>query len=165
MKSILVIIAITLSTVSLRAQVAPAPDFESLEDVIKLIPRDVIKDLKQPSKIETARRTANDVLQNGVVNKTVTFELELGERSAWAGGENTTDKIQVATKDMPVDIGGLDFIVRLWVMMPQDQEAVLDKQRPGAEVKVTGKLTRFAFTAASGKLFLDGDLRQSRLDP
>ena len=164
MKFLFVLTAITLATLSLRAQVNPAPDFESLEAVIKLIPRDAIKDLKQPSKIEAARRTANDALQNGAVNKIVTFELELGERSAWAGGENSTDKIQVATKDMPVDIGGLDFIVRLWVMTPQDQEAVLDKLRPGDEVKVTGKLTRFAFTAASGKLFLDGDLRQSKFE-
>ncbi len=150
--------------VSARTAQAPAkPDFASLKDVIALLPRDVIKDLKQPSQIEAARRTANEILQRDVVGKTVTIEVELGEWAPWAGQDTDTDKIRIGVRDMPVDISGLDFIVRLWVMLPPDQQAFLDKARPGMKVKATGTLTRFAFTAASGGLFLDGDLRKSTL--
>ena len=66
---------------STQAQIAAKPDFASLKDVIALLPRDVIKDLKQPSQIEAARRTANEILQRDAVGKTVTLEVELGE---WA---------------------------------------------------------------------------------
>jgi hypothetical protein len=48
-------------------------------------------------------------------------------------------------------------------MLPPTEQAFLDKARAGMKVKATGKLTRFAFTAASGGLFLDGDLRNSTL--
>jgi hypothetical protein len=145
------------------AQVPAKPDFASLKDVIALLPRDVIKDLKQPSQIEAARRTANDILQRDAVGKTVTIEVELGEWAPWAGQDTDTDKIRIGVRDMPVDVSGLDFIVRLWVMLPPDQQAFLDKARAGMKVKATGTLTRFAFGAASGGLTLDGDLRKSTL--
>ena len=149
----------------LRSQDKPVPNFKSLDEVLKVLPKDVLKDLKQPSKIEAARRTANEVLQKEVVDKIVTFELELGEWTPWAGATDETDKIRVGVKDMPVDIVGLDFVVRLWVMLPRDQELILKKIRPGDEVEVTGKLTRFGFSAAGGKIFLDGDIRHSKIDP
>ncbi|MDH4409098.1 MAG: hypothetical protein QE273_05725 [Verrucomicrobiales bacterium] len=59
---------------------------------------------------------------------------------------------------MPVDVSGLDFTVRLWVMLPPIEQAFLDKAREGMKAKATGKLPRIAFTAASGSLLLDGDL-------
>jgi hypothetical protein len=148
---------------STQAQIAAKPDFASLKDVIALLPRDVIKDLKQPSQIEAARRTANEILQRDAVGKTVTLEVELGEWAPWSGQETDTDKIRIGVRDMPVDVAGLDFIVRLWVMLPPTEQAFLDKARAGMKVKATGKLTRFAFTSASGGLFLDGDLRNSTL--
>jgi len=147
----------------LHAQAPAKPDFASLKDVIALIPREVIKDLKQPSQIEAARRTANEILQRDAVGKTVTIEVELGEWAPWAGNEASTDTIRIGVRDMPVDVSGLDFIVRLWVMLPPAEQAFLDKARGGMKVKATGTLTRFAFTAASGRLYLDGDLRRSTL--
>jgi hypothetical protein len=89
--------------------------------------------------------------------------VELGEWAPWSGQETDTDKIRIGVRDMPVDVAGLDFIVRLWVMLPPTEQAFLDKARAGMKVKATGKLTRFAFTSASGGLFLDGDLRNSTL--
>lgn len=68
-----------LFTPILYAQAPAKPDFASLKDVIALLPREVIKDLKQPSQIEAARRTANEILQRDAVGKTVTIEVELGE--------------------------------------------------------------------------------------
>ncbi len=147
----------------LHAQVPAKPDFASLKDLIALLPRDVIKDLKQPSQIEAARRAANEILQKDAVGKTVTIEVELGEWAPWAGQDTDTDKIRIGVRDMPVDVSGLDFIVRLWVMLPPTEQAFLDKARAGMKVKATGKLTRFAFTSASGGLFLDGDMRNSTL--
>lgn len=152
-----------LLTPILHAQAPAKPDFASLDDVIALLPREVIKDLKQPSQIEAARRTANEILQRDAVGKTVTIEVELGEWAPWAGEEDNTDKIRIGVRDIPVDVSGLDFTVRLWVMLPPTEQAFLDKARPGMKVKATGKLTRFAFTTASGGLFLDGDLRNSTL--
>jgi hypothetical protein len=164
MKLPILIALALLSWCPLATAQAPAkPDFASLKDVIALLPRDVIKDLKQPSQIEAARRSANEILQRDVVGKTVTIEVELGEWAPWAGQDTDTDKIRIGVRDMPVDVSGLDFMVRLWVMLPPDQQAFLDKARPGMKVKATGTLTRFAFTAASGGLFLDGDLRKSTL--
>ena len=160
---ILIALALLLWCPLATAQAPAKPDFASLKDVIALLPRDVIKDLKQPSQIEAARRSANEILQRDVVGKTVTIEVELGEWAPWAGQDTDTDKIRIGVRDMPVDVSGLDFMVRLWVMLPPDQQAFLDKARPGMKVKATGTLTRFAFTAASGGLFLDGDLRKSTL--
>lgn len=159
----LVTLAVLFLTPLLHAQAPAKPDFASLKDVFALLPRDVIKDLKQPSRIEAARRTANEILQRDAVGKTVTIEVELGEWAPWAGQDNETDKIRIGVRDMPVDVSGLDFIVRLWVMLPPTEQAFLDKARAGMKVKATGKLTRFGFTAASGRLFLDGDLRNSTL--
>jgi hypothetical protein len=146
-----------------HAQAPAKPDFSSLDDVIALLPREVIKDLKQPSQIEAARRTANEILQRDAVGKTVTIEVELGEWAPWAGQDTDTDKIRVGVRDMPVDVSGLDFIVRLWVMLPPTEQTFLDKAKTGMKVKATGTLTRFAFTSAGGGLFLDGDLRKSTL--
>ena len=48
-------------------------------------------------------------------------------------------------------------------MLPPTEQAFLDKSRPGTKVKATGKLTRFVFSADSGGLFLNGDLRNATL--
>ena len=159
----LLLLTLLATTLPALAQNIPKPDFASLKGVIALIPRDVIKDLKQPSKIEAARRTANEILQRDAVGKTVTMEVELSEWAPWAGQDTDTDKIRFEIRNIPVDVSGLDFTVRCWVMMPPTEQAFLDKSRPGTKVKATGKLTRFVFSADSGGLFLNGDLRNSTL--
>jgi len=159
----LLLLTLLATALPAPAQNKPKPDFASLKDVIALIPRDVIKDLKQPSQIEAARRTANEILQRDAVGKTVTMEVELGEWAPWAGQDTDTDKIRFEIRNIPVDVSGLDFTVRCWVMMPPTEQAFLDKSRPGTKVKATGKLTRFVFSADSGGLFLNGDLRNSTL--
>ena len=159
----LLILTLLATTLPAVAQNQPKPDFASLDDVIALIPRNVIKDLKQPSKIESARRTANEILQRDAVGKTVTMEVELGEWAPWAGQDTDTDKIRFEIRGIPVDVGGLDFTVRCWVMLPPTEQAFLDKAKSGMKVKATGKLTRFNFSSDSGGLFLNGDLRNSTL--
>jgi hypothetical protein len=164
MKLLVTVVFTMLSLVSfVEAQAQAKPDFASLDDVIALLPREVIKNLKQPSQIEAARRAANEILQRDAVGKTVTIEVELGEWAPWSGQDTDTDKIRIGVRDMPADVSGLDFVVRLWVMLPPTEQAFLDKARSGMKVKATGKLTRFAFTSAGGGLFLDGDLRNSTL--
>lgn len=93
----------------------------------------MIKDLKQPSQIEAARRTANEILQRDAVGKTVTIEVELGEWAPWAGQDTDSDKISFGVRDIPVDVSGFDFKVPLWVMLPSTEQA---------------------FTSVSGSLFL-----------
>jgi hypothetical protein len=134
----------------------------SLEDVVELIPKEVFKQFKRPGEIESARRSANDILLEKAVGKTVTGEVELGERSAWAG-DGSADKFQVAIEEIEMEEGGVEFTVRLWVFLPIDDEGKLNDLESGEEVEVTGKLTRFEFTTTGSELYLSGDLRGARI--
>lgn len=133
----------------------------SLEDVIGFIPKEVFKQFKRSSEIESARRSANDILLEKAVGKIVTFDVELGDRSAWAG-DGSADKFQVAIKEIEME-EGVDFTVRLWVFLPIDDEGILNDLDSGDEVEVTGKLTRFEFTTSGADIFLSGDLRGARI--
>lgn len=134
----------------------------SLEDVIEFIPKEVFKQFKRSGEIESARRSANDIIKEKAVGKNVTFDVELGERSAWAG-DGSADKFQVAIKEIEMEEEGVDFTVRLWVFLPIDDEGILNDLDSGDEVEVTGKLTRFEFTTSGADIFLSGDLRGARI--
>jgi hypothetical protein len=136
--------------------------YTSFEEVIKLIPGEVLKGFKRSSEMEAARRSSNDILVEKAVGKMMTFKVELGERSSWAG-DGSADKFQVAIKEIEMKESGVVFTVRLWVMLPIEDEGILNDLRPGDEVKVTGKLTRFEFTTSGAKIFLSGDLRGARI--
>jgi|688.fasta_scaffold82394_3 hypothetical protein len=58
MNSLSVTSLLLLLTPFLHAQAPTKPDFASLNDVTALLPGEVKKDLKQPSQIEAAQRTA-----------------------------------------------------------------------------------------------------------
>ncbi len=148
--------------VLIQAEPPVAATYVSFEEVIELIPSEVLKQFKRPSEIEAARRSCNDILLEKAIGKIVTFDVELGDRSAWAG-DGSADKFQVAIKEIPMDEGGVDFTVRLWVFLPIEDEAILNALRQGDEVEVTGKLTRFEFTTSGANIFLSGDLRGARI--
>lgn len=145
-------------------QVGPkaAEDEISLEDVIEFIPKEVFKQFKHSGEIESARRSANDILLEKAIGKIVTFNVELGDRSAWSG-DGSADKFQVAIEEIEMEEGGVDFTVRLWVFLPIDDEGILNELDSGDEVEVTGKLTRFEFTTSGSDLYLSGDLRGARI--
>ena len=65
MNALTVTILFLLLAPILHAQAPAKPDFASLDDVIALLPREVIKDLKQPSQIEAARRALTRHIKRG----------------------------------------------------------------------------------------------------
>jgi hypothetical protein len=123
----------------------PEAQIRSVKDLVDLVPKKTMQELKQKLKMEDARKAANEVFANQAKSRTGSFMVKAAGWDPWTGGGvNMEDKFRM-TLSQSLNTGGLNIQVLFWIYFPAEQQAALAKTAKGKEMKVTGELAEVQF--------------------
>lgn len=124
---------------------AGAPEsFHTVKEILDLVPKETLKQLKVPGKGEAARKSANQLLAQKALRKNATFKVKTLNWLPWKH-ELNPDKIHVLVPQQFVDTGGSKLPLNLWVTVADDKDPGLAKSTKGQEITLAGQLVEVEF--------------------
>jgi hypothetical protein len=150
-----------------NAQNAPqeAPTFHSVKEVVELVPKKTIMQMKVPTQMEAAKTEANGLLAQNALGKFATWKIKVVKWSPWDAPGVVPSKFRVDALEQTVNVNGAVIGVRMMVYLPADAEAIVTKLSRGSEATVTGHLNRVDFTNNKGEgLKLNFDMTRTKIE-
>ena len=144
----------------LQAQTANQATPREIEDVLKNIPpKDLLK-LRGNTRKEASHQISSKLL-DAEVNKESTFKLKVDQITPWNFPQQGNVKgWRGHSTDARIRSGGVTIETNIYLYIKQDPKNLLDKIRPGAELIVTGKVSRCDIVVP-GKTLLNMDIQVS----
>lgn len=113
--------------------------FHSIKEIIDLIPKKTLLELKVPVKSRTAQASANEVLARKAVNMRATLKVRVGSWQPWSGPGNP-DKFTITVPWQTMNFGGVAMRIQIWVSLPPEGERGLSGLQNGRDATVTGEI-------------------------
>ena len=158
--SLLVFIAVSVPAKAADETAPPngVANFHSVKEIVDLVPRQTLMQLKIQSQMESARTAANAALVQSAKDKWLTCKVKVVKWEPWDSPGVVPSKFRIDAQEQMMNINGVTFGARMMVYLGADAEDVVTKLNKGAEVTVTSYLNRVDFTNNKGegtKLNLD----------
>lgn len=131
----------------LHAQAEPKASFNELGDTITEIPRDLLADLKSPSKKAEAVIKATELLRTRVEAKSVRFKFNVERFEKYLDRNDKSERYRIRANEINVRAGGTNFVGVLWVLVrPSENEKVI-ALKAGKGITITGEISAASFTS------------------
>jgi hypothetical protein len=153
---------------SAQAQNAPqdAPAFHSVKEVVDLVPKKTIMQLKVTSEMEAAKTEANGLLAQNAVGKFATWKIKVVKWTPWDAPGVVPSKFRVDALEQTINVNGSVIGVRMMIYLPAEAEPIVTKLSRGSEATVTGHLNRVDFTTNKGEgIKLNFDMTRTKIEP
>jgi len=147
---LLLIPVITVAFVAQAADEVAPPNgivkFHAVKEIIDLVPKQTIMQLKIPSQMEAAKTAANTALSENALGNWVTWKVKVLNWEPWDSPGVVPNKFRISVPDQTMNVNGTVFGVRILVYLGADAGPIVTKLKKGAEVTVTSYLNRVDFT-------------------
>jgi hypothetical protein len=136
---------------------------QSAKDILSLVPKPTLQDLKQKLKADAARLAANEALSREAKDKPASFKIKSVNWDPW-DNPGMEEKYRMMISQ-PLSAGGLNMQVNMWFYFTADQQAALAKTGKGQDLTVSGELyeVRFDNNPPEG-LTLHIDVRKAKVE-
>jgi hypothetical protein len=115
--------------------------FHSIKEIIDLIAKQTLLQLKVPVKSEAARAVANEILARKAVNTRVTFKVRVETWQPWSSPGNP-DKFTITAPSQTMNFSGVAMNIQTWMSVPPEGEIGLAGLQKGRDATVTGEIGR-----------------------
>ena len=144
------LVAILVFTLAAQADDIAPPngvvDFHSVKEIVDLVPRQALMQLKIPTQMEAAKTAANSALSQNALNKWVTWKVKVQKWEPWDAPGVVPSKFRISVPEQTMNVNGTVFGVRMMIYLGADAEPVVTKLNKGTEITVTSFLNRVDFT-------------------
>jgi hypothetical protein len=140
-------------------------NFHAVKEIVDLVPKHALMQLKLPTQMETAKTEANTALTQNAEGKWVTWKVKVVKWEPWDARGVVPSKFRITTQEQPMNVNGTVFGVRMTVFLGADAEPVVTKLNKGAEVTVTSYLNQVDFTSNKGEgIKLNLDMTRTKIE-
>lgn len=157
--------AVFLSGFALPSFAAPpagAGDFKSAKDILETLPKPVVQQLNSSGpKAPEAMKQANEQLKTSVTGKTISVKVRVEEINPAPGASRGT---QIKAAADSIRLGSTSFKVHLYGYVKEEGASTLPKAKKGADITVTGLVSRSDITNEKGQLQFHLDLDQAKVE-
>jgi hypothetical protein len=163
--------AALVSTVgSLAAQEISPPkgvaDFRSLHELLEVVPKHVLAQLKTPKDAGSARMTANAAFADKALHKWVTLKVRVKKWEPFEAPGVVPIKYRVEAEEESANASGVIIPVQTWVNLGADAEPIVTNLAHGEDLTVTAFLNRVEITdTPGGELKLNLELARTKVKP
>ena len=146
----------------LAAPPAGAGDFKSAKDILESLPKPVVQQLNSSGpKAPEAMKQGNEQLKTSVTGKTISLKIRVEEINPAPGATRGT---QIKAAADSVRLGSTSFKVHLYAYVKEEGAATLPKAKKGADITVSGLVSRSDITNEKGQLQFHLDLDQAKVE-
>jgi len=137
-------------------------DFNSVKDILDLVPKRALMQLKNPREIEAAKTTANAAFAQRALHKWITLKIRIKKWQPYEAQGVIPSKYRVEAEEEIANVSGALVGVRAWVNLGAAAEPIITKMVHGEELTVTSYLNRVELAANPGDAQVKLNLELSR---
>ena len=140
-------------------------NFHSVKEIVDLVPKHALMQVKIPTQAEAAKTEANAALAQNAEGKWVSWKVKVVKWEPWDARGVVPSKFRIETQDLPMNVGGTAFSVRMLVYLGAEAEPAVTKLNKGAEITVTSYLNRVDLTSNKGEVpKLNLDMTRTKIE-
>jgi hypothetical protein len=141
-------------------------NFHSAKEIVDLIPRQAMMQLKIPTQAEAAKTAANAALSQNALDKWVSWKVKVVKWEPWDSPGVVPNKFRISVADQNMNVNGTLIGVRMLVYLGADAEPIVTKLNKGADVTVTSFLNRVDVTNNKAEgLKVNLDMTRTKIEP
>ena len=126
-------------------------DFRSLKELLEVVPKHVLVELKSPKDMEAAKAKANAAFEQKALFKWITLKIKVAKCEPFEAEGVIPIKYRVEAQEETANVSGTAVGVHIWVNLGADAEKIVPRLVRGAELTVTSYLNRVELTNNPGE--------------